>query len=501
MSQRSTERTEVGTKVLGEFITDAYKLTLKAINNKLECRADITIFDIYDKDNSLTPTELISILGNYNIKESVDLEQVAIFCSEAAYGLSQENILLARGREPVHGQDGWFELHITTGKEPTQLSEDDSGRVDFKSIQTFTNVEPGQQVGTIYPPTPGEDGRDITGECIPPIPGKPSRIVVGSGAELSEDGGQITACRQGRAVFTNNVISIEEEFLVQGDVDFTIGHINFNGFVNITGDVLDDFNITATKGINVSGSIGASQINSDGPVTAGSVAGLNKGKIICKGSFAARYLNQARIECWGNIQIENEVRNSILKATGRIDVPKGLITGGEIVALEGIEAKNLGGRASGGTELTSGIYFPEADRVNFLRNQTKSISHQLYNIGSTLKRLVKTNQDNLSRALQEATALRREILTQREQKLEAERTELELELHRFTPKDHPTANPKVNILGSVKEKVFITLGETREEIPPDMNGPMSIVKSKGEDRLQYQVYSPLRAGGEEKDEE
>lgn len=485
---------DVGTKLIGEYVNDAYKLRLEAHNNNLECRATIRV---YNKSDSISPAELIAILRKHNISETLDLEQVAVFCSEAAQGEDLENFLLAKGTAPVHGENGWFELVVTTGKEESDLKEDEFGRVDFKSVQTFSNVEPGQQIGNICLPTAGTPGKTIFSETIQPNPGKPCGVIAGSGVRFDDDGTKAIASQPGRAIFEKNVLSIAEEFVVTGNVDLAVGHITFNGFVDIKGDVLDDFNISATKGINVTGAVGACQIKSDGPVTIGMMAGMGKGKIICNGSLRARYLNQVTIECWGDVNISHEVRNSIIKSTGSINVPKGLITGGEMIALEGIEAKMLGTRSGAKTQLTSGVYFPETDRLQFLRHRLKSIVDQLKNISENLTTLNNKPLTGLRPALREAFELRIGILTQRQVNLDEEREELAEELLQFALDEHPTANPKINVLGSIREGVIFSLGEASGEIPTDISGPVSIIENTREGGFRYLTYSPLKINAED----
>lgn len=492
-ASKSQQGVDIGTKLIGEFVNDAYTLRIEAHNSEFECRANITVNDTV---NSIPPAELISILRNHDIITTVDLEQVAIFCTEAAQGENPQQFVIARGKEATHGEDGWFELIVATGKEETDLVEDQSGKVDFKSIQSFSNVEPGQQIGTIHLPTTGEPGRTITGKEVPPIEGKPSRIIAGSGVNFSDDGTRAIAEQAGRAVFDGNVLSIAEEFVVSGDVDLSIGHISFNGFVDIKGDVLDDFNITATKGINITGAVGVCQINSEGPVTIGTMAGMGKGKITCKGTLQARYLNQVKVECWGDVNISHELRNSVIKATGSVNIPKGLVTGGQIVALEGVEAKILGARAGAKTTVTSGIYFPEADRLQFLRSRVKSLVDQIKNIGETLTSLNRKSTPTRRKALREAVDLRIGILTQRQVNLDEEREELAEELLDFATDEHPTANPKINVLTALKEGVSIVLGETNEEITTEILGPASIIENPQHGGLRYLTYSPLKVAAE-----
>lgn len=484
---------DIGTKLIGEFVTDAYTLHIEALNNQLECRASITV---HNTDNSISPAELISILRNHDITTAVDLELIAIFCTESARGEDPQQFTIARGKEAIAGKDGWLELIVKTGKDQADLAEDAAGRVDFKSIQSFSNIEPGQQIGAIYLPTTGVAGETVSGEIIPAQAGRPSRTIAGSGVYFSDDGTQVIAKQAGRAIFDNNVLSVADEFVVNGDVDLSVGHISFNGFVDIKGDILDDFNISATKGINVTGSIGACQISSDGPVTIGTMAGMGTGKITCKGTLQTRYLNQVTVECWGDVNISHELRNSSIKATGSINVPKGLVTGGELVALEGVEIKILGARAGAKTTVTSGVYFPETDRLQFLRSRVKSLVDQIRKIGTTLNLLIKKPAIKQQKALLEATELRIGILTQRQVNLDEEREILAEELLNFSTAEHPTANPKINVLSTLKEEVSIILGETNEKITTEISGPVSIIEDIQSGGLRYLTYSPLKISTE-----
>ncbi len=485
---------DIGAKLIGEFINDAYTLRIEAHNNLLECRGTITV---HDTANSISPADLISILRNHNITTTVDLEQVAIFCTEAAQGEDPEQFVLAQGEPPVHGQDGWFELIVATGEDSPDRAEDAQGKIDFKQVQTFANVNPDQHIGTVHPPTDGEAGYTITNEAVPPLAGKPCQTRAGNGVKIDEESGHAIAQQAGRVIFDNNRLSVVDEFVVNGDVDLKVGHISFNGFVDIKGDILDDFNISATKGINVTGAVGACEISSEGPITVGAMAGKGRGKIIGSSTLHARYLNGVNVECHGDVIITHETRNSTIKSTGRVVVEKGLITGGEIVALEGVEVKTLGAQVGSKTSVTSGIYFPEADRLNFLRNQIKSLVSQLKRISTTLKSLNKKPLTNQRKALREAIELRIGILTQRQVNLDTEREELAEELLNFAEEDHPTANPKVNVLGLLKEGVIINLGETHEEITTEISGPVSIVENPQQGGLRYLMYSPLQINADD----
>ncbi len=502
MMNRSSQ-VDVGRKTIGDYINDAYSLKLDIIGSELECYASIVVHDL---DNSISPAELISILKNHQISDTINLENIAIFCTEAAQGDNPENILVAAGTPPTHGQDGWFELLVQTGPQHCALEEDEKGRIiDFKNVQSFSNVTFHQTIGVIHPPTPGSDGKTVSGKAIPAVHGKPSPVTPGNGAELNEDGSQIVATREGRVILERTSINVVEELLISSDIDMSIGHISFNGFVSISGDVLDDFNVTAKKGININGAVGKCQISSDGPVSIGTMAGKGTGKgtgkVTCKGGFTARYLNQATIECLGDVIILQEARNSIVKATGTINASQGVITGGETIALEGIEAKVLGNVTGVRTHLTSGVYFPETDHLNNLRIRQRKTTEQLEKIDHTLKEITQKPVRTNRKSLIEAINLRIEVLTQRLDKLKTEKNEVEQELASFKASDHSTANPKISALKIIQEGVVISLGETTEELKHEVNGPVSVIENNKDHGLRFITYSPLNHSASEENED
>lgn len=499
MSQNDQQQNvEVGIQLICEINESAYVLRLESHNRHLECRASIKASNL---DQSISPAELVTLLKDHKISTGIDLEQVALFCTAASQGEDPQGVLIAKGVEPTAGEDGWFELLANTGKEEKVFEEDDEGKVDFKSVQTFTNIEPGQVIGVIRPPGQGTPGTSITGKPIPAQEGKPVLLIPGDGVSIDKDGSQVIAQKPGRVVFENRYLTIAEEFVVSGDVDLKVGNIKFNGVVDIKGDILDDFSITASKGIQVSGSVGACQLEAEGPVVIGSMAGMGLGSIRCRGSLHAKSLNHVTVECYGDVVVSNEIRNSTIKATGKISVSQGLIAGGQAIALEGIEAKLIGTQAGTKTYLTSGIYFPETDRLHYLRSRIKSVVYQVKRIEETLKALNKKPLENMRPALREATQLRIGILTERQGNLSTEQESLTTELASFSTESHPTANPKINASSHLKEGAIITLGETTEEIKLERRGPLSVIENQQGEGLRFLGMSPLRISAAELDAE
>lgn len=140
--------------------------------------------------------------------------------------------------------------------------------------------------------------------------------------------------------------------------------------------------------------------------------------------------------------------------------------------------------------MTAGVYFPEADRLQELRNKQISYNEQIQHIAEVIGPL--TERPNLPKALQEAIDLRIRLLTERKAKLANEKVIVEEELASYQVDEHPSANPKINVLGRLMEGVVIHLGEAVKEIKLEQNGPISIIENSDERGVRCIEYSPLQ---------
>lgn len=498
-----------------------YRLSLRLANEQLKCRADLqilkgvpiaieaenetteaeesrsensaatnaTTLDVAADTTALTPPELISLLHKYNISQTINFDGLYRFCAAAAEKRAQQDVLLAEGYGATSGTDGWFELAVKTKPEQTEFEEDANGRVDLRTLHTFTEIEVGQKLGTVHPPQEGTPGMTANGLPIPAEKGKPFPLIAGQGVILKYDDRIAFAERAGRALLDKQTLSVVDELIVSGDLDLKVGNIDFHGYVEIKGDVPDDFSVKASKGIRISGVIGNGQIESGGSMEIGSVAGKETGKIICHGDFKANYLNQAMVLCYGNVFVSNEIRNSHVKATGQIIVERGSIIGGRCIALEGIEAKILGATSGLHTELVAGIYFPDADRFDYLHERLSNINRQLKLIHEALGPLERVKE--LGEAFDNASELRLSILNLQWEKLEQEKEQSIMELAASQPQVFSHCNPKVNAIKAIKEGVKVRLGQAVTEFKIERSGPLTLIENTREGGLRQLSLSPL----------
>ncbi len=447
----------------------------------------------------LVPAELLNTLASLGLRQTIDLEAFYLLCAAADEGTSQQAILLAQGVPPIPGADGWFEMATKTAGEGPAFEEDAQGNVDLRTLHSHTEIESGQKLGMVYAPQHGVAGLTADGLPIPAQGGKPFGLIAGEGVLLKYEGRIAFAEKSGRALLNRQTLAVVDELLIPGDLDLKTGNIDFHGFVEIRGDVPDDFSVKASKGMRISGTVGACRLEAGGPLEIGSMAGKGIGQILCYGDLKAGYLNQGSVACHGDILVTNEIRNSQVKATGKIVVERGSIIGGKALALEGIEAKILGATSCVRTHLVAGRYFPDTDRFDYLHQRRAGLDLQLKAIHEALGPLERLKEH--AEDLANASKLRLSILNEQWEKLEKEKEQINSELAATQQQVFSSSNPKVNALTAIHEGVVVCLGQASERFARVLSGQISLIENTRQGGLRHLSLSPLSSQASPLEEE
>jgi uncharacterized protein (DUF342 family) len=436
-----------------------YTLYVQIPDNYLECRCS---YIPHGQGAMLTSHELADTLKKYGVLEMIDRYACEDFVVMAAAGRQQLNVLLACGIPPVAGTDGYFLLTApsTTAAED---ADDDGARVDMYQVQTFINVAVGDEIGRIIPPVPGRPGRNVKGMPVPSQPCKALKYTLGKNISLDETGAVLSATAVGRFCQSGAEFSVEEEFVVKGDVDFNVGIINFKGFVVVRGDVLDNFDITATKGLTVTGNIGVCSIISDGDITFCGMDGQDRGRIVCGGTLRAHHIHNTDIECNGDVIVDVEIHDCVIKTLGRVVVNKDTISGGSCIARGGIEAGKLGSPSARRTSLLVGVDYRYVEELKRLLMELTVIQTK---IGE-------------ARSLEEATELRRGA------------TALSARIATLREITVAAANAKINVKKTLHENVWMKLGDVIETVREGVVGPLTIVENISEGVLRFIPMSSM----------
>lgn len=439
-----------------------YSLYLKMPDNFLECRCS---YVPHEQGSMITRDELTNFLKQYNVLEGIDQQAFDDFVVKAVGGQQQIDVLLASGTPPVAGTDEYISFSMQSSASVHSVEEEGSA-VDMHIVQTFINVSIDDEIGRIIAVGAGTPGRNIKGMPIPPQPGKPLHVKIGKNIRSEENGALLIAAATGRFCQSAGEISVEEEYVVKGDVNFRIGSINFKGVVEVRGDVLDNFDINATKGLTVAGNIGVCNIVSDGDITFCGMDGQEKGSIVCGGTLRANFIHDAVVECAGDVIVGVEIHNCKVRTLGQIIVDKGAISGGSYIAQGGIEAKKLGSASSQHTKLQAGVDYHDVELLEQLF-VTLAETHE------------KAKQ---SQSLSEIAELRNTaaLLTDKIMSIKS--------------KTAASANAKINAKAVLYENVQLILGGATETINEQKNGPLSVIENSIEGGPRYLSMTGLNVG-------
>jgi hypothetical protein len=252
-------------------------------------------------------------------------------------------MLVAEGRRPIDGKDGWVENCFQEKSE--QTTDSSAKRVDFHDKSWIHNVEISGLVAIVHPPTPGAPGKTVRGEDVPALHGATAVPKLGKGVTADPNNpGRIVAAVNGNAVLdADGTLHVDPTLNVAGNVDYSTGNIDFVGSVVINGDVKSDFAVKAAGSIEVRGNVEDAVLESGSDITVrNGFIGQGKGRINAVGSVHVQHVLNQSIHSGKSIYIEREGVCATLHAEKSLVAPQAVFVGCTIQAGNEVEVRNLG---------------------------------------------------------------------------------------------------------------------------------------------------------------
>lgn len=265
--------------------------------------------------------------------------------------------IIAQGTPPTKGQEGRVELAFDPKalKDFTPRVRED-GSVNLKDINIVTSVKKGDVLATRTLAIQGKEGINVLGKPVRPAKVKEARLPKGKNTNISEDGLTLTAAIDGKLEYDYNIY-VDPIFTVSGDVDSSVGNIDFVGSVVVNGGVKSGFTINAGGSVEVRGPVEEATIISGGDISlTRGIAGNDKGKLIAKGNVVAKFIQNASIEAEGDVIAEVIMNSDVISGNSiRVEYGKAMIVGGSVSATNMIVSKTFGSPMGMATQLQIGI--------------------------------------------------------------------------------------------------------------------------------------------------
>lgn len=263
----------------------------------------------------------------------------------------ENTIVIAKGTQPVSSGDGKVEyLFQVDYTNPGKIHSD--GSIDFRDRGDVPYVEKGNLLAKKTAPVKGSVGMDIFGNEIPVQEPVDPLFAAGSGTRIPDDGLFIFAEANGQPhVDAMGTVTVNQEIIIKGDVDFETGNINFDGNIVVKGTVKDSFHV---KGVNLTANeIEGATIELTGDLNVSN--GMRNTTIISVGNVHTKFINNCTIIGFGSLTVLKEIVDSKIILGGKCNMPTGHIIGSHVSAKTGIEARNIGTESSAAPELRVGF--------------------------------------------------------------------------------------------------------------------------------------------------
>jgi uncharacterized protein (DUF342 family) len=353
----------------------AEMVKVKISRDKMEATMELFL----EGDVRITYEELRGILEENRITYGLD-EELLREVAANPYLFVSEPLVIARGTPPIPGKDGQIEFLVqSSGKKGPQERED--GSVDFYNVLQLLNVKKGQLLAKKIPPVKGTPGRNVSGDEVPAKEGKEARFQIGKNVLLDQEKKHAYAATEGQVSITENgKLNVLSVFEVKGDVDFSVGNIDFVGNVVVHGNVHPGFTIKAGGDIRIAGSVESATLQANGSIEIrGGIIGHHKGTVTAGVDVKAGFIQNAIVEAENDIVVSQVIMHSQVSAGHDVicKATKGLIVGGTIRAGEKVIAKIIGNAINTTTIIEVGANPALRDELQQLKKDIKQLTESV----------------------------------------------------------------------------------------------------------------------------
>lgn len=346
-------------------------------------------------------SEIMRYLQLNGVEAGINESHVAAMCKKQIY---DREVRIASSEKGEPGRAGHFEIFFSTEKPRPEIRND--GTVDYRSMSLVQNVEEGQLLAVYHPAIQGTAGRDVTGAFEKANTYKELRPLTGKGISNEEDPNKYYAAKSGKIEYDgDNKLSVVEVYEIQGGCDYANNAlVDFNGDVIIHGNVEAGVTVRAGKSLTVDGVVESANITAGGTVALKrGMQGAGKGTIVAGGDIFTEFIEYANVSAGGTVQ-SNVILNSKVTAGDQITLTgkKGLIAGGYVHAMMGVNCQNAGNQSEIKTGIHVGV-MPEImeQRITLNEEYTK-MNQELDAVATSMAKILRVRQQTgeLSEQLQ-----------------------------------------------------------------------------------------------------
>ena len=406
----------------------------------------------------LTPDDVRAAIEAAGVTHGIDEDVVAALPLDQT--LTER---IATGVEPEDGINGELVFLVEQTYSVQPIAREDGG-VDMWAEASIPNVEAGEVLAEITPPTPGVSGWTVTGEELLARQGKPAAVPPTKNVDHSEDGVHLVAAIDGLLELSPARIAVRPDLTIKGDVDFTTGSIDFHGDVIVQGDVRPGFRVKAGGRVVVQGDVDQAEVVAESLVWVRGAAVGTQCLIRCNGDIKIRTVHEARVEARGSIFIEREASEATLLASVDLvfESPRNRLIGGTVLVGHEVIAAEIGAVGEIITRVSAGIDPFTAEEDAQLVAERAEITTNLERITPAANAL-RLDRKQLDTMEPDRKAAAERLLNVYESYV-ARLQEIERRLAEIRPADDPDIRPRIIARMAMRPGVYLTVKRARRII-------------------------------------
>ena len=385
-----------------------------------------------------------------------------------------DELLIAKALPPQHGEDTKFEMLVNLDLSFAPKVDED-GNVELHELQDFVHIEAGTPLMRRVPATKGVPGTDVLGKPIVAVPGEQKPYARNTeGVKIDpKDENVLIATIAGHPVAIAEGVRVDQVLLLKG-VDLKTGNVDFDGSVDVRGDVGSGFMIEAEGDVRVQGTVERAHVRCGGDllVTGGILGGRGLDDVVSTnkkinqfevgGLLRARYVSHSELRVKGNIEVREYLQAVEVNAGGDVLLGQeggaGQIIAGDCHFDKSIRCNILGNEANVNTILGAGGEGSIANRLSKLKQVLVQRETEVSKLAQILEKIRQASNGDIEQALlskekkieNTIVAGRAEAVTLTEQIAELQRQLDKIDRAYIEVKKQVHANVSVTIDGIVR---------------------------------------------------
>ena len=262
-------------------------------------------------DKEYTVESLVALAKDAGVIHGVNTEILKAILVKKAF---DKTVKFAQASPAVDGKDGWYEFLFDT-KIDTKPKILKDGSVDYSEYGSVPSAVEGEKLVIYHPPVACKDGINVYGGSILAKKGKDLARLKGKGFVIDETNTVYTAKYDGKVTYIAERLVVDKELVVEGDVSYTTGDIEFQNDIHIRGNVFSGVKVISQKGsIIVDGYVEQAFLSAKKDVVLkNGMQGNGKGSIEAGGDVKGKFFEQSQIICKGDVNA-NAIMNTRIES-------------------------------------------------------------------------------------------------------------------------------------------------------------------------------------------